>query len=240
MRFPGCLKVATSIVCATLVLSILTGTTLAQTEDNLGDGDADPVKLFERGQSAHARGELVKALALYEEAIKVRPEFPEAAFQQGVVLVSLGRLADAEASYRKAIELKPNWSLPYSALGALLVRTNRDSDASPILQQALQLDSRDNVALRVLADIRLRTGDSNGALKLAQTATLDPDAPASAWILRAMAERATSRIVLSALRIIKLDSRTAVITPMMPPVVTTLSLILKLAIVSCNCLCRFC
>jgi len=194
MRFPGRLKVATSIVCATLVLVILANTSLAQTEDSLGDGDADPVKLFERGQAAHARGDLdnlKKALALYEEAIKVRPEFPEAAFQQGVVLVSLGRLADAEASYRKAIDLKPNWSLPYSALGALLVRTNRDSDASPLLQQALKLDSRDNVALRLLADLRLRAGDPNGALKLAQTATIDPDAPASAWILRAMAERAT-------------------------------------------------
>ena len=189
MRFAGRLKVATYFFCATLALGLLATKSLAQTED-LGDGDADPVKLFERGQAAHARGDLEKALALYEEAIKVRPEFPEAAFQQGVVLVSLGRLADAETSYRKAIELRQNWSLPYSALGALLVRTNRDSDASPVLQQALKLDSRDNVALRLLADLRLRVGDADGALKLAQTATIDPDAPASAWILRAMAERA--------------------------------------------------
>ena len=52
----------------------------AQTVDVFGDDAADPVRLFERGQSAHARGELEKALAFYEQALKVRPEFPEAEF----------------------------------------------------------------------------------------------------------------------------------------------------------------
>src|SRR4030095_4381967 len=60
----------------------------AQTEDPLGD-NPDPVRLFERAQAAHARGDLERALALYEEAIKVRPEFPEAEFQRGDILVSL-------------------------------------------------------------------------------------------------------------------------------------------------------
>ena len=57
-----------------------------------GDDAADPVRLFERGQSAHARGEIEKALAYYEQALKVRPEFPEAEFQCGNALASLGRL----------------------------------------------------------------------------------------------------------------------------------------------------
>src|SRR5688572_10702966 len=66
----------------------------AQTEDSLGDGAADPVKLFEQAQAAHARGkrgDLERALAYYEEAIKLKPEFPEAEFQMGNVLASLGR-----------------------------------------------------------------------------------------------------------------------------------------------------
>lgn len=188
---PGALKVATLIAWATFAFGTFAPTSLAQTEDSLEDGAADPVKLFERGQAAHARGDLVRALELYDEAIKVRPEFPEAAFQRGAVQVNLGKLIDAEASFRQAIELRGNWSFPYSALGALLVRTNRETDAIPLLQQALKLDSRDNVALRLLADVRLRAGDANGALKLAETATSDSDAPASAWLLRAMAERAT-------------------------------------------------
>lgn len=161
-----------------------------QTEDALGDGDADPVKLFEQAQTAHARGHLERALAYYEEAIKVKPEFPEAEFQKGNVLALLGRSGDAESAFRRAIKQRKDWSLPYSALGILLARTNRDTEAETALRQALKLDSHDNPALRVLASIRLRMGDVKEALKLVQTATNDSNAPASTWLLRAMAERA--------------------------------------------------
>lgn len=167
------------------------GKTQAQADDPFGDGSADPVKLFERGQNAHARGDLLKALEYYEEAIKVRPEFPEAEFQRGSALAGLGRLQEAESGFRRAIELRKAWSLPYSALGTLLVRLNRDADAEPVLRQAIKLDQQDNLAVRVLADIRLRSGDAKEALELMHRATKETDAPASAWMLRALAERAT-------------------------------------------------
>lgn len=162
----------------------------AQTEDALGDSAADPVKLFERGQSAHARGDLAGALEYYEEALKVKPDFPEAEYQMGNVLASLDRSADAEAAFRRAIKQRKDWSLPYSALGILLARANRDAEAETALRQALKFDATDNVALRVLASIRMRAGDPKEALKLAQNATNDSNAPPSIWLLRAMAERA--------------------------------------------------
>ncbi len=167
---------------------------VAQTDDALGDGAADPVKLFEQAQTAHARGDmisLVRALAYYEEAIKVKPEFPEAEFQRGNVLVSLGRLGEAESAFRRAIQQRKDWSLPYSALGVLLARINRDNEADAALRQALKFDNRDNLALRVLASLRLRAGDAKEALKLARTATNDVEASPSTWLVRAMAERAT-------------------------------------------------
>ena len=167
------------------------GITQAQTDDPFGDGSADPVKLFERGQNAHARGDLLKALEFYEEAIKVRPEFAEAEFQRGSVLVGLGRLQEAESGFRRAIELRKDWPLPYSALGAVLMRLNRDADAETVLRQAVKLDHDDNLALRMLADIRLRAGDAKESLDLSRKATAAANAPASTWILRAMAERAT-------------------------------------------------
>ncbi|MDQ2921534.1 MAG: tetratricopeptide repeat protein [Acidobacteriota bacterium] len=165
--------------------------TFAQTDDAFGEA-ADPVRLFERGQNAHARGDLVKALEFYEEAIKVRPEFPEAEFQRANVLVALGRSVEAESGFRRAIELKKDWSLPYSALGTLLVGLNRDSEAESFLRQAINLDAHNNLALRMLADIRLRKGDAKEALKLTQLATSDKDAPVATWFLRAVAERMTN------------------------------------------------
>lgn len=165
--------------------------TFAQTDEAFGDGP-DPVRLFERGQNAHARGELVKALEFYGEAIKVRPEFPEAEFQRANVLVALGRSVEAESGFRRAMELKKDWSLPYSALGALLVSLNRDSEAESLLRQAIKLDDHSNLALRMLADIRLRAGDAKEALRLTRLATSDKDAPVATWFLRAVAERLTN------------------------------------------------
>ena len=165
----------------------------AQTEA-FGDDAADPVRLFERGQGAHARGEFEKALSFYEQALKVRPEFPEAEFQRGNALASLGRLPEADAAFRRAISYKKNWSLPYSALGVVLVRQNRDKEAEQFFNQALTVDTKDNVALRMLADLRLRAGDTKSALDFAKRATANPDAPASAWVALALAEKANGNI----------------------------------------------
>jgi tetratricopeptide (TPR) repeat protein len=179
-------------VSSALFVVLLSATSLAsraQTDD-FGDSGADPIKLFERGQGAHARGDLEKALAFYEQALKVRPEFPEAEFQKANALVSLTRFPEAEAAYRRAISLKKQWSLPYSSLGALLMRQQRDAEAEPVFRQALALDAQDNVALRLLSEIKLRGGNPQEALELARKATQDQAAPPSAWIVLATAERA--------------------------------------------------
>jgi tetratricopeptide (TPR) repeat protein len=163
----------------------------AQTEDAFSDASADPVRLFERGQNAHARGELLKAIEFYDEALKVRPEFAEAEFQRGNALVSLGRLSEAEAGFRRAIELKKDWSLPYAALGSLLVTLKRDADAESYLRLAIKSDSESNLALRLLGDLRLRAGDAKEALELLRRATTNKEAPLGTWVVLAIAERAS-------------------------------------------------
>ncbi len=163
----------------------------AQTDEPFGDAATDPIRLFERGQSAHAHGELEKAIVFYEQAIKVRPEFPEAQFQLGNALASLGRLVEAEAAFKLAIAQKKNWSLPHSALGALMMRSKRDAEAEQSFRQALKIDPQDGVALRLLSELRLRAGDTKDALNLAMRATAVPEAPSSAWIVLASAQRAS-------------------------------------------------
>src|ERR1043165_5461079 len=118
----------------------------AQTVETFGDDATDPVRLFERGQSAHAHGELEKAIGFYEQALKVKPEFPEAEFQLGNALASLGRLPQAEAAFRLAISYKKTWSLPYSALGTLLIRQQHHKEAEQMFRQALAVDKNDAVA----------------------------------------------------------------------------------------------
>lgn len=182
-------KLLPTVTCI-LLLALFAAPVTAQTDEVFGDDATDPVRLFERGQNAHARGELEKALAFYEQALKVRPEFPEAQFQRGNALIALARYDEAETALRIAISQKKNWSLPHSALGALLMHRNRDSEAEQSFRQAIAIDKQDGFALRLLADIRLRAGDPKEALDLATRATAIPDAPASAWVGLALAQKA--------------------------------------------------
>ncbi len=184
-------SISTALLLAATLVVACSAVAVAQAEDPLGEGSADPIKLFEQGQNAHARGDLTRAVTYYKEALKVKPEFPEAEFQLGNVLVALGQLNEAESAFQRSIKLRKDWSLPYAALGALFARTNRDRDAESALREALKLNNQDHLALRVLANLRLRARDSAEALKLAQAATKGSDVPASAWLVRAMAERAT-------------------------------------------------
>ena len=188
MSFPSRLR--QSLLCGlTLVFVGLSfQIAFAQTEDPT-DGEMDPVKLFERGQNAHAKGNLSRALALYEGALKLRPEFPEADYQRGVVLVALDRSPEAEKAFAHAIELRKDWVLPLSALGTLLARAARDKEAEPLLHRAIQLGAKDFVTLDSLSTVRARAGDKGEALALARAATDDDNASAISWTWRGAMER---------------------------------------------------
>lgn len=132
------------ILCSSLL-------THAQTTIDAGDAVGDPVKLFERGQDAHARGDFELALKFYEAAIKLRSEFPEAEFQRGAALQSLKRLPEAEAAYLRAAEMRDDWALPHIALGSLLLRSNRFAEAENHLNRALELEDI-SAPLKMLAN----------------------------------------------------------------------------------------
>lgn len=162
----------------------------AQTTEDADDDEDDPVKIFNRAQDAHAKGDLARAIELYLEAIKVRPEFPEAEFQKGIAHVALKQTAEAEKSLRRAIELRGNWSLPQTSLGLLLVNAGNDAGAEPFLRRAIELDAKDTNALAALASLRLRAGAKEEALKFIVRSTVQENATADMWVTRAAIERA--------------------------------------------------
>lgn len=171
------------------VLLPLCGAAAAQ--DELSEDAADPVKLFNQGQDAHAGKHYELALEFYEEALKLRPEFPEAEYQRGTALAALSRPAEAERAYRRAMELRADWSPPPAALGLLLARANgRGGEAETLLRRALALDARSLTALVALAELRTRAGDARGAAEFWKGATAVKDDDPSLWRARAEAEHA--------------------------------------------------
>ncbi|MET0622953.1 MAG: tetratricopeptide repeat protein [Pyrinomonadaceae bacterium] len=187
-RLAFALVFALALVCAPGVR--------AQETDEFGDTAADPVKLFNRAQEAHGKKDYERALELYEEALQLRPDFPEAEFQKAGALVALKRLPEAEKSYRRAMELRPTWSLSHAALGLLLVRTEgREREAEPLLRRALELDAKNLTAAVALAELRTRAGDAAAAVALwRRAAELKPN-DASLWVSLARAQIAAKDTV---------------------------------------------
>jgi tetratricopeptide (TPR) repeat protein len=163
----------------------------AAAQDDFEDDAADPVKLFNKGQDAHAKRNYEQAVELYDEALKLRPEFPEVEFQKAGALVALKRLAEAERSYRRAMELRPTWALPPAALGLLLAQTRgREREAEAPLRRALELDAKNLTATVALAELRTRSKDLGESAALWRRATEIKEDDAALWVERGRAERA--------------------------------------------------
>jgi tetratricopeptide (TPR) repeat protein len=182
----------------------------AQDRDEFDETAADPVKLFNRGQEAHAKMEFERPLELYEEALQIKPDFAEAEFQKAAALVALKRLPEAEKSYRRAIELRRTWALPPAALGLLLVRTSgREREAEPLLRRALELDAKNLTATVALAELRARAGDAAESAVLWRRATELKSDDAALWVSLARAElgaKETAGALKSFGRAIEVDS----------------------------------
>lgn len=184
-----------------LVVSLILFSSLsvqAQAAIDLGDAAGDPVKLFERGQDAHARRDYQLALRFYEEALKLTPEFPEAEYQRGQALLSLGRAAEAEKAFRRAVELRSEWALPYVALGSQLLRARREAEAETMLGKALELDPRSAGALTGLASElhsqpQLYQGSLAALLRLLQQISDEKNTTSEYWTARGLTEEALGK-----------------------------------------------
>lgn len=163
-------------------------------QEDSGNGEKDPVKIFNQAQDAHEKGDFQTALKLYEEAIKLAPEFPEAEFQRGNVLLSLEKPDEAEKAFRRAVELRAEWSLPMTSLGALLVEKNNFAEAEKFLTKAVELDDINFLAYSALTRLRLKTGANSDSLKnlleKVKNLTSKANATASIWAARGALENA--------------------------------------------------
>jgi tetratricopeptide (TPR) repeat protein len=173
------------------------------------DDDNDPGKLFEKGQDAHAKSDYRHAIELYDAALKLKPEFPEAEFQRAVALLATNRSKEAIEGFTRAVTLRPDWAQAYSVFGSQLsLTTAADAEAERILRRALELNGKDLLAMTRLAILRERHRDLPEALSLMRTASSLPDATPETWRYRANLEHDFGDVrggVSSIARAIELD-----------------------------------
>ncbi len=153
----------------------------------------DAVEIFNQGQNAHEKGEIKTAIELYQKALKIIPEFPEAEYQLGIAFLALNQTDNAETSFRRAVELRADWSLPMASLGSLLIQKNQFPEAEKILIKAIELDEMNSPAFVALTDLRLKSKATPEILKqlLTKLQFLSSKAKptASIWSARAAVER---------------------------------------------------
>lgn len=152
---------------AAIILILFAGRQ-AVSQSTLATGENDPVKLFQLAQDEHEHGNLKAALELYDAAIKLRSEFPEAQFQKGVALQQLKRYSEAELAFRKALELRPEWAQPYANLGAVLFILDKQDEGAKALTQCLTLEPGNSIAIRTWTTIPIPSKLSHETLAAAR------------------------------------------------------------------------
>ncbi len=192
---------------AVLLFLFLTLAPATFSQEDLSESAEDAVALFNQGQDAHEKGDLKTALGLYDKALKVIPEFPEALLQKGNAEVSLKRYDDAERSFRDAVRLRSDWSLALAKLGEVLVRrhaslASSDPSTNPlydeavaILGKAIAAEPGSFPAFVALAELQLNSSRPQEELEatLKRIAALTDgkmNIPAALWVARASLENA--------------------------------------------------
>lgn len=100
-------------------------------------GHVDAAHLLAVAQAA--QGKLDAALASYDRALRLRPDFPEALSNRGSTLERLGRFEDALASYDRALALRPDFVDALYNRGNVLRALGRHADAVASYDRAIVL-----------------------------------------------------------------------------------------------------
>ena len=190
-------KVFCGRITAVFALAILTTTIIfsnAVIANAQGNTDADdPVALFNKAQEIHEKGDLAGAIQLYDKALKIMREFPEAEYQRAAALLALGKTDEAEKGFRRAVELRADWSLALSSLGSVLVQRAKYAEAETVLVKASDLDAQNFPALLAMTELRLKTNAPAQVLTdlLAKITELSAKANpfASVWVARSALQR---------------------------------------------------
>jgi tetratricopeptide (TPR) repeat protein len=83
-------------------------------------------------------GRSIEAVAAYERAITLRPDYPIALNNLGAVLAALHRVEEAIERYRAALAIDPNYVEALNNLGAALHATGRGKEAVAEFEAALK------------------------------------------------------------------------------------------------------
>jgi tetratricopeptide (TPR) repeat protein len=95
-------------------------------------------------------GDQAGGVALYQAALKLKPDYAEALNNWSSVLIDQGRVDEAFTNLSRALQVEPNSAAVLINLGAVFLARNQFAEAAEKFQTALALNPRDARALNNL------------------------------------------------------------------------------------------
>ena len=120
-------------------------------------------------------GRTPEAIPHLEQALRLRPDFPEALNNLGDNLRHLGRPQEAIPYLERAVRLQPKFAEAHNTLGAVLLMLGRSSEGIAEVTEALRLKPGYAMARYNLGLARAEAGHTEEAIRdFAEAARLDP------------------------------------------------------------------
>ena len=110
---------------------------------------------FNDGNTYAGQGDVNNAIASYDQAIKLQPNFPEAYYRRGLAYATKGLLDVAISDFTQAITLKSNYAEAYYNRAIAYQKKNQKDAAVADLQKVLSLSQ--DAMLRQQANTALAT-----------------------------------------------------------------------------------
>jgi tetratricopeptide (TPR) repeat protein len=145
---------------------------------------------YNKGEAAYREGKPAEALAHFQEAAGVIPEFGDLQSTLGNLQQRLNRFPDAEAAYRRAIELDPEDAGPHYNLGVCLLKQSKYDAAIAALKRSTELEPASEPTLTNLGAAYLgRDRHEEARATLEKAVQVDPESPAAHYNLGLAYER---------------------------------------------------
>ncbi len=107
-------------------------------EENLEVGE-DAEMWLERGNQQFDEGDFLGAVACYDKALAIKPDYHQAWYNRGVALRNLGKSEEAIASYDRALAIKPDYHQAWYNRGVALRNLGKSEEAIASYDRALAI-----------------------------------------------------------------------------------------------------
>ncbi|MBD2198755.1 MULTISPECIES: serine/threonine-protein kinase [Calothrix] len=98
-------------------------------------------ELYKQGNTLFDLQRYQDALAIYDKAVNIRPDYAEGWYGRGNTLSALKQYQESLAAYDKAIQLEPDYLEAWTSRGFVLQKLQRYQEAIASFDKALQLEN---------------------------------------------------------------------------------------------------